>query len=346
MKKLLYHLPFWFMYHYLSWSLIVGSLVEPAASIFTEPAAKFYFYVLFQAAGVYLNLYVLMPRLLEKGRYVLYLILLVPATLGTTALIVPGYYAEAYLSGHPLPTGYWVIYRNKALPSTMASMTLAMSLKFAKNWLQSRHAQQVLEKEKLASELKFLRAQLNPHFLFNTINSIFVLINKDPALASDALLTFSGLMRYQLYECNGPFIPLPQETGYLHNFIELEKLRHDLDLQLTVDISTQANGHLSIAPFLLLPFVENAFKHVSAPHGESTWISLKTGCTDGTFTLEVVNSTNGHRSINTAGIGLQNVRRRLELLYPGRYQLDIRDNAPVFRVTLKLQLHETPLRNH
>ncbi len=115
-------------------------------------------------------------------------------------------------------------------------MTLAMSVKLTKNWIQARQKHQVLEKEKLETELKFLRSQFNPHFLFNTINSIFVLINKDQEQARESLAKFSDLLRYQLYECNEYEDPIAQEIRYLLNFVELEKLRQDsTNLDLTVD---------------------------------------------------------------------------------------------------------------
>ncbi len=112
-----------------------------------------------------------------------------------------------------------------ALPSSVAATTLGMSIKLTKNWIQSRRREQELEKEKLETELKFLRSQFNPHFLFNTINSIFVLIHKNPVMASESLAKFSDILRYQLYECNEHCIPLGQELNYLENFIELQRLQ-------------------------------------------------------------------------------------------------------------------------
>ena len=227
--------------------------------------------MVFQAIGVYFNLYFLIPRFLEKGRYVPYVSLLLLTIISTAAFIVSGYYLGALLSEKTFqelynmdPANYFYLFESGALPSTAASMTLAMSIKLTKNWIQTRRREQLLQKEKLETELKFLRAQFNPHFLFNTINSIFVLIHKNPTMASEALAKFSDLLRYQLYECNEHEIPLPQEIRYLENFIELQKLRQDnSNLELSVQLDQQHTLDLSIAPFVLIPFVENAFKHVS-----------------------------------------------------------------------------------
>ena len=134
-----------------------------------------------QAAGVYFNLYFLMPRYLERGRYLQYIFFLLLTIVVTAALIVSGYYIGAWLSSktfqemyHMDPANYFSLFESGALPSTAASMTLAMSIKLAKNWIQAKRREQLLEREKLETELKFLKAQFNPHFLFNTINSIFV----------------------------------------------------------------------------------------------------------------------------------------------------------------------------
>src|SRR5205814_2985676 len=135
-----------------------------------------------------------------------------------------------------------------------ASITLGMSVKLAKNWIQTKRREQLLEKEKLETELKFLKSQLNPHFLFNSINSIFVLIHKNPDMASESLAKFSDLLRYQLYECNEQQIPFEQELSYLENYIELQELREDHDrICLEIAIAPYATGNYRIAPFVLIP---------------------------------------------------------------------------------------------
>ena len=201
----LYHLPFWMLYHYLWWVVAIGSPTEAASSIlFSVYSFKFIFYVVFQAIGVYFNLYFLIPRFLEKGRYATYMSLLLLTILGTAAFIVTGYYAGAFFSEQTFqelynapPSAYFQFFKGNALPSTVASMTLGMSIKLTKNWLEARRQQQLLEKkqqllekENLETELKFLKSQFNPHFLFNTINSIFVLIHKNPDSAAESLAKF------------------------------------------------------------------------------------------------------------------------------------------------------------
>ncbi|MEM1258848.1 MAG: histidine kinase, partial [Bacteroidota bacterium] len=282
-KYKLHHLIFWFFYHYFWWSLTSGSMVEAAQNIlYSNYTTKFLFYVLMQAMGVYFNLYYLIPKFLQKGNYWVYMPALLLTIFLTSAGIIGGYFVNAAVVGVPFeelfyipPSNFLELFKNNALPSTLASMTLAMSIKLTKNWMASEKHRNTIEKEKLQTELKFLRSQFNPHFLFNTINSIFVLIHKDQDKASSALAKFSELLRYQLYECNATFIALDRELNYLENFIELQKLRQDktnFELHVTLNKTTDLN--FEIAPFLLMPFIENAFKHVSHYKSSKNWIDI------------------------------------------------------------------------
>ncbi|MEO6687335.1 MAG: histidine kinase [Dyadobacter sp.] len=230
-----------------------------------------------------------------------------------------------------------------SFPSTLASMTLAMSIKLTKNWIQTENRQRELEKEKLETELKFLKNQFNPHFLFNTINSIFFLIHKNPDMASDALARFSELLRYQLYECNDIQIPLSREIEYMKNFIELEKLRQNDNIEIDCRMNAVDSGNLGIAPFVLMIFVENAFKHVSRNSGKTNYISINLELNNKELNFSVFNSTSPQLTsdlIQYGGIGLKNVNRRLDLIYPGQYALDIQKNDSDFEVKLSLNLSE------
>ncbi|MEJ0029097.1 MAG: histidine kinase [Bacteroidota bacterium] len=347
----LHHIPMWFAYHFLWWTMRIGSPVATFNAIFYSPGiVKFFFYMVFQAVAVYVNLYVLIPRLLEKGKYFRYVVLLLLTIVLAALLIVTGYYLQAWLadvSFHDMfGTGanWYSLFEGGALPSTAASMTLAMSIKLASDWIQSRRREKAMEKEKLETELKFLRSQFNPHFLFNTINSIFVLINKDPPSASEALAKFSDLLRYQLYECTEERISLRRELHYLNNFIELEKLRHAADrFDLSIHISDEYHEDLSIAPFVLIPFVENAFKHVSRSKDHDNFISIKLSFDRERLAFEVDNSMREQNEISREivahkGIGLKNVRRRLDLIYGDRYDLGIRQDGNRFIADLVILL--------
>ncbi|MBX3241813.1 MAG: histidine kinase [Chitinophagaceae bacterium] len=345
----LYHIPFWFVYHCTWWSVSVGDPLIIFHSAFSTPyAIKNTFYVIFQALGVYFNLYYLIPRYLEKGDFLRYIFLVVLTIVVCAACIVPGYYVSSWLSGKPFeelygvdPADYFHFFRANTLASSAASMTLAMSVKLTKNWIQAKRREQLLEKEKLETELTFLKYQFNPHFLFNTINSIFVLIHKNPDVASASLAKFSQLLRHQLYESNEKLIPLSREINYLENFIELEKLRQNDQTEVQVTIEKELADTYAIAPFILMTFVENAFKHVSRQTEASNWICIYLGMQEGNWKFSVVNSVSPLptvQAIKYNGIGLQNVRRRLDLIYPGRYRLDIEKNDVFFKAELLLKL--------
>jgi two-component system LytT family sensor kinase len=345
----LHHIPFWFLYNYILWAVAIGNPLKAASSVFTVPfGMKFLFYVVFQTVAVYFNLYFLIPRLLEKGRFAAYIGCLLLTILAASFLIVPGYYVSAYLAGKTVeqqwgPGACWYSLLANPVPTTAASITLAMSIKLTKNWVQAERKKQLLENEKLETELKFLKYQINPHFLFNSINSIFFLIHKNPDMASSSLAKFSELLRYQLYECNDTQIPLGKEIGYLENFIELERLRQNHNVEVSFQLNPSCSDHLGIAPFILMTFVENAFKHVSKHADRSNWIRIKLDLDGQRLELALSNST-AHSAPNDVvsygGIGLKNVQRRLDLIYPGQHELDIESGPDRFEVRLRLMLGE------
>ena len=344
----LYHLPFWMVYHLFWWSLYTGSVwlaLDALSSGFS--ATKFMGYVTAQALGVYFNLYYLMPRYLERGRYAVYFPALMATIALTAVLTLTGYYVAAWQTQSTVAElfdvrapVFWTLLFNNSLPSAAASATLAMSIKLGKNYLLARSRQRDLERENLRMELQLLKSQLSPHFLFNSINSIFVLIHKSPDRASESLARFSQLLRYQLYECEARRIDLGRELAYLEGFIELETLRQDRHLKTQVDLPSLSTSSMVIAPGLLLPFVENAFKHVSQHAGGANWIDLRLTLRENLLRLRVSNTYQKTSTVanGAGGVGLPNVRRRLELLYPGRHQLTIHQVDGVYHVGLELQL--------
>lgn len=347
-KYKLYHLPFWFVYHCVWWTLAIGNPVAVVQNLGSPYAIKFAFYVLFQALGAYFNLYYLIPRFLEKRKYAAYLSLLLVTVLLVAILIVPGYYVSSWLSGVPFETLYgskanfWYLFQVNTLLSSVASTTMAMSVKLAKNYLSERQLSQQREKEKLETELRFLRGQFNPHFLFNTINSIFVLIHRNPDKASDSLARFSDLLRYQLYECNDGMIDLHTELKYLRQFVELEKLRQNDNVLVDLQLDERPAGDEKIAPFILVPFIENAFKHVSTSADQPNWIRIQISRNDNDLKVDVTNSVCAtpveSRHFGAHGLGLQHVSRRLDLLYKNRYSLLTTRQEKHFEVNLQLQL--------
>lgn len=347
-KYKIHHLLFWAVYHFTWWSTYEGGAVKVFSNMAYPPyLIKFLFFVVFQAIGVYFCLYYLIPRVLEKGRYLIFVFSVIATILAMSLVISGGYLigVNFYNFGDSKATTLFEFLKWHAAPSSLGSMTLGMSIKLTKNWMASQKRQQILEKEKLETELKFLRSQFNPHFLFNTINSVFVLINKDTNKATDSLAKFSELLRYQLYECNEPQIPLDRELSYLQSYMELEKIRQDENFELKTEFLDSTTGNLAIAPFLLMPFVENAFKHVSQNNDGTNWIALNLGLVENQFIFDISNSNSTTRetsrdAVDYGGLGLKNVQRRLELLYPNDHELILEHTDDRYRVVLKLNLKE------
>jgi two-component system, LytTR family, sensor kinase len=349
-KNKLYDIFFWVFYNWLWWVIAFGNPVKASVAIFTTADfIKYAFFTVLPMLAIWFNLFVLVPRYLEKGRNSAYTFSLLGVTILTSVLIVPCYYLTAAAMGKPVSEVFktpkedcLVSFFTVAVSAMVTDMGMGMSIKFAQDWLNTRKRQQVLEKEKLETELQFLKNQFNPHFLFNSINSIFFLIHKNPDMASASLAKFSALLRYQLYECNDEQIPLSKEMAYLQNFIELERLRQNKNTNLHVYIDPiKESDQWGIAPFIIMTFVENAFKHVSKESDQSNWIDIQLQLAGSRLKLVVSNSLSTEPEsevIRSGGIGLNNVQRRLDLVYPEQHQLHIEKKDDRFEVRLSLEL--------
>jgi LytS/YehU family sensor histidine kinase len=195
-------------------------------------------------------------------------------------------------------------------------------------------------KEKAEAELNFLKSQINPHFVFNSLNSVYFLIDKNNKEARESLHKFSDMLRYQLYELNGDKIPIEKEVSYLKDYVDLQKLRKDDRYSVEFTSSPSVKG-FSVEPLLLVPFVENAFKHISHYPDKKNFIKLSLHRENGRFNFSIENSKEPAKSTEThGGIGLANVKRRLELLYPGKYSLNIRDENDTYKAELSLKLDD------
>jgi len=198
-----------------------------------------------------------------------------------------------------------------------------------------------IEKEKIGTELNFLRGQINPHFLFNIMNTIYFQIDKANTEARLSVEKFSEMLRYQLYECTTDKIQVSKELNYIKNYIAIQTLRMEKESDIRLLIQ-EPEHEFWIAPFLILPVIENAFKHVSSfkdPERNKIHITLK--AIADTFFIEVINSYEGDQGtkhiLQSGGLGIQNLKRRLELLYPGKHEMAIENNGGIYKTTLNLK---------
>lgn len=210
-----------------------------------------------------------------------------------------------------------------------------IGVKLTELWRQAERRAREIENEHLRTELSFLHMQINPHFLFNSLNTIYGLSLKKSDNAPKAVLKLSQLLRYMIEETGHNTVPLEQEVVYLNNYIELQKMRSGPSLSVTFEVEGNING-ASIAPMLLLPFVENAFKYGLSNSNESPiYIELKV---DGDMIIfSVTNRKFNNMGRHSSGIGIPNVERRLQLLYPDRHDLKILDTEDTYSVKLKIK---------
>lgn len=330
------------IHHVLFWILIFGLWFMFRHDDYATEALAFkvtFLKVADLALMVYTTNYLLIPFLLYKKRYVLFVTFFI-------AMIVTSSVAKMYIIGQLVndPATYSLRENLKArvydnvLPHFFL-VTAGAAIKFMFDQLRLQKKIADLAKEKAEAELNFLKSQINPHFLFNSLNSVYFLIDKNNAEARQALHKFSDMLRYQLYEANGEKIPIEKEIDYLQDYVHLQHLRKDENYKVQFNRSPDVKN-FSIEPLLLIPFVENAFKHISHRSDGNNYVKLDMARSNGYFEFAVENSCEkGVRSTEQhGGIGMMNVKRRLELLYPNSHQLTVDDNTKSFKINLKLKI--------
>ncbi len=299
--------------------------------------------------AVYLNLYVLMPRYLYPKKYTTYILSLLALVLVwafVTRFI--GYQFWLAWDKENAPGRYLMEPKTFIVPLRIARnafrlypiLALTMLIKVLRNSYGKEKLLRVAESERHKAEVTNLRAQIHPHFFFNTLSSLYSLTLQKSDKAPDVVMRMSGLMRYMLYETNVNLVFLDEEISQLKNFIAIEELRFGD----RIDFSFQYSGDIEkkrISPLILLPFVENAFKHSLVNEVNTAWITIDLKVSGEQLFFTVENSMSKPMLLSSRnGIGLSNVRKRLSLSYPNRHELVIRHDNDIFSVHLKLQLNE------
>lgn len=290
------------------------------------------------ALMIYITNELLVPRFLYRKRYGLFALLLTGMVLASS---IGKMYILGYITDNPALYNWSSDLKRRIYDNVIPHFFLviagaAIKLMYDYGKLQQRMAETA--KEKAEAELSFLKSQINPHFVFNALNAIYFLISRENPRARQALHRFSDMLRYQLYEMNAGKVPVEKELSYLRDYIALQQLRLDEKYSVEWVNGPELKG-FSIEPLLLVPLVENAFKHVSHYADSPNFIKVETGLTDGFFYCTVHNSRERHPArTGEGGIGLQNVRRRLELLYPGTHELQVQEGETDYRVSLKIKI--------
>lgn len=290
--------------------------------------------------STYISLYFLLPRFLLKQKYFLFAfwLIIISIPLIFIELVIGIYIQGPLLLTEDLDLSFFSIERFISVFILINSITLfATAIKFIKLWFIFQQEKTMLKTQSLTSELALLRSQINPHFLFNTLNNIDSLVSIDPAKASNSIIKLSEIMRYMLYEASEEFVPLEKEIDYIKSFVSLQKLRMKTKNYVEFNCEGDLNGK-KIPPMLIIPFVENAFKH-GKKNAKAPGIIIDLKIYDNDFTFEVTNyltKSDLEFKDKVGGIGLHNIKRRLELLYKDRYILTINKDDVMYHVYLKI----------
>ena len=332
-----YHSLFWLAYY------IFAALISLSIHHIVDP--RFYWQLLTlvppDMALVYLHLFLLRRFLLNKRKLTLYIVLIL-AGIGVIAFVnisVHGFYGRLGSPFYAASGTYTTQNFAAQILNCIYLLGLATAAKFTKDWMLQKQQLQEIAKMQVATELDFLRSQIQPHFFFNTLNNLYSLTLQKSDRAPEVVLKLSSVMSYMLYESGTPLVPLEKEISNLENYMALEQLRFGDRLCLSFEKEGDL-GPIRIPPLLLLVFVENSFKHGMSQIAGRGCIHLLLQVRDGELTFHIENPTGNGQVASGAspGIGLKNAIRRLDLLYGSSYRLDLHEAANTFHVTLKIPL--------
>ena len=322
--------------------IAVGIINSPNKPSWFELLVELGFYGIVNVSLFYINYLILIPNVVQRKKSLwLYLFLIISLISITVvvklgiAVLYPEIILEHTYQNHKNTTTYNV-YMLQALFMSGFFVVISSLLKFTTDWFVNERVQRNLESEKKDMELQFLKSQLNPHFLFNSLNNIYSLAYQKSEKTADAILKLSEMMRYMIYESNDSWVELSKEIAYVQSYVELQKLRFKDGAAVEININGEVDGQ-KIIQLILISFVENAFKHGVANDPEDP-IKINITANKKILHFSVTNRKNTSNKDAMGGVGLNNVERRLQLLYPDRYKLNIVNSATHYTSELMLNL--------
>lgn len=336
-SRVLSHLLFWIAY--VTFFLFQYSLYSSTSEYTLSTIGKSLLLTSFaDMTAAYFTVYYLLPKYLLKKRYFLFALGLILSAalviLFQRVLLYYISYPHIYHYNMEEIGSFWRINPFYSFINIYSVVALFTTIKLLKYWFKNQQLKSELENKNKTSELALLRSQLNPHFLFNTLNNIDSLILTNQEKASDAIIKLSDILRFIVYDATD-IVPVDKEINYLKSYISLQQLRlKDPDF-----VSFKTDGNCigkTIAPMLFIPFIENAFKH-GLKNVDSPGIDIRLDCNKNSINFEVINHFDDEIVLNkdnTSGIGLVNTKRRLELLYPGEYELTIKKQNGYYKTSL------------
>ena len=339
-RVFLLHLSFWCVY--LSFNLYQITVFQRARGIaWGELFMSATVQLIFTMLIAYLNYFYTWPRFLNSKNIWKYIAeFSIPFALLITARVhLHRYLIDGYT--HQNNYFYSSFFIVQVTAVTLFIVLFVGMLRFAVDWFEFEARKKEVENERLIAELNFLKAQINPHFLFNTLNNLYYLAYTKSENTTEVIAKLSQMMRYMIYDSNHPRVLLSKEIEYMQNYISLERLR--LNNQIPIDFKIEGNTeNVWIAPLIFITFLENAFKHGVSNNNSKAWvnISIKLQGSECIYIVENSKIPGVANNAEKSGIGLQNVKRRLELSYPNQYKIKINDNPDVYFVQLDLTLSD------
>ncbi len=294
--------------------------------------------IAFYMLVVYINLGYLIPRFLNQKNFMTYVLLL----LAMVAVFTPIKVMLLYITYEEVdPREFLVMNQHTIFLLLFTIAGGSTVIKIISDWQRHQRDRKDLETQRMQSEIKFLKSQINPHFLFNTLNSLYALTLKKSDKAPEIVIKLSEMMRYMLYESNERRVPLQKEVNYIQNYLALEALRQSGHADIRFNVEGQITDQ-TIAPLIFIPFLENSFKHGLNHQISDGYVHVTMKVLDNKLLLRILNSKPAQlpqpSEKTSGGIGLANVQRRLNLLYPNQYKLDIEDSDKEHIVELSLAL--------
>lgn len=334
-KVLLLHVSFWIFYFtYRVYDVVQHISLERTLMYLSIPT-------IFNMIASYIHYFFILPPLIRDKKTVAYfikLIILLAVILATRVLLENYIYA-------PMTTNedyYKTLHFPRVVSTVWDTLTFLIftgMIRFTFDWFELENKKKQLENEKLVAELNYLKAQINPHFLFNTLHNLNYLVYSGSKSATEVIIKLSNIMRYMIYDANKEKVQLKKEIAYMNDYIHLESIR--LNQKFDIDFNVKGNtDHVEIAPLVMLTFLENAFKHGVSDQEENCWIKVKLQVDENFIRYEVSNKKLKFISPQNlkSGFGLENVKKRLQLSYPEKHILEISEENNVYKVFLTLSL--------
>ncbi|HUS01832.1 MAG TPA: histidine kinase [Chitinophagaceae bacterium] len=342
--RLLRHIIFWVV-HIILFSLIYSGSFSFKTSNATELLLTSTIWVLPYILYAYPVMYWFIPKYLLKQKYLQFGIIIIGWAISGWFLnyLFRANVLNSFREYFNFPSGgaTGVVSRNPWSAATYFNMNMMAAfcsmIVLFKFWIIKQRELMQAEKEKVTAELQLLKAQVHPHFLFNTLNNIYSVSLETSPKTSQLILKLSSLLNYILYECKTERVLLEKEIKVMKDYIDLEKERYANKLEISLNIEGDIKDKY-IAPLLLLPFLENAFKHGTSEQLEKPWLSMNLTVNQNMLRCKIANSKNADVTINENGIGIINVKKRLAFIYPGVHQLEINNEEDFFVAALTLQL--------